>query len=350
MRIVLVSALAVGLVVWFLSHANLADVWGEVRRARVDLLAWAFAFGVLSYLARAIRWRYLLAPVGEVSFGSAFRALIIGYAGNLLLPARAGDVVRPYILAKREGLSTTAAFATVVLERVFDLITVVVLLAACVWQLEEYQGGSGSLLRSVQVSATIAGVLSVILATVLVMLARHPERIGHLVWQARRFLPSKWARKLADLATTFSRGLAVTRSPRPLAAAVVWSLPVWVCSAAQIWLGALAFGIDMPFSGSFLQQALVVVGIAVPTPGGIGGFHEAYRFGAMTFFGAPADVAIGSALVLHAVTFIPATILGVAFMAREGVSVRGLRGLTASVKAEPREAENEVPVLRPSGG
>ena len=128
-RTALVSLLAVGLLVWFLRHANLADVWRQVQRARMDLLAgraWA-------------SWRpptgrapsagdYLLSPIGPTRFRTVFRATIIGFAALGLLPARAGDVLRPYLVARQEGLSLSSTFATIVIERVLDLIAV--LLAA----------------------------------------------------------------------------------------------------------------------------------------------------------------------------------------------------------------------------
>ena len=129
LRTAFVSILALGLVAWFLRHANIADVWAQVGQARVDLLILAFVCVMLTYWARAVRWHYLLAPVGHTRFRTVFRTTVIGFAALAILPARVGDVLRPYLLARREGLSTTATFATVVMERVLDLIAVLALLA-----------------------------------------------------------------------------------------------------------------------------------------------------------------------------------------------------------------------------
>ena len=93
-------------------------------------------------------------------------------------------------------------------------------------------------------------------------------------------------------------------------AALLWSFPLWLSIACGIWVVAVAFHIEMPFTGSFLLMALLVVGVAVPTPGAIGGFHEAFRIGATAFFGAPNDRAVGAAIVLHAISFVPVTLLG----------------------------------------
>ena len=84
---------------------------------------------LVSYLVRAERWQYLLEPLGPTRYATAFRATVIGFAATAVLPARAGEVIRPYLLARREGLSATAAFATIVVERVLDLVAVLLLLA-----------------------------------------------------------------------------------------------------------------------------------------------------------------------------------------------------------------------------
>src|ERR671912_1667224 len=133
-RTVLVAILGVVLLGLFLRHADLRQVWTEVERSRWDLVAFSLVVTALTYLLRAIRWQYLLAPIGTVRFSTAFRTTVIGFAATALLPARAGEVLRPYLLARREGLSATAAFATILVERVLDLVAVFLfLLAFLIW-------------------------------------------------------------------------------------------------------------------------------------------------------------------------------------------------------------------------
>ncbi|HCE02793.1 MAG TPA: hypothetical protein DEQ98_06080, partial [Acidobacteria bacterium] len=123
-----VIGLTVGLMAFFLRNADLASVWSEIRRARLDLLVASVLVIALSFVIRIRRWQLLLAPIGRVGFGSAGRATVIGFAASAVLPGRLGEVLRPYLLARGERLSTSAAIATIVLERVTDLITVVSLL------------------------------------------------------------------------------------------------------------------------------------------------------------------------------------------------------------------------------
>ena len=177
-RTALVSLLAVGLLVWFLRHANLADVWRQVQRARVDLLGVAIGVVAATYWARAVRWRYLLSPIGPTRFRTVFRATIIGFAALGLLPARAGDVLRPYLVSRQEGLSLTSTFATIVIERVLDLIAVLALLAVYLAVAVGTATLSPPLLKSLIVSASVAGAAAVVLSGLLWVLASHPERIG----------------------------------------------------------------------------------------------------------------------------------------------------------------------------
>jgi glycosyltransferase 2 family protein len=326
-RTLLVSVLAVALFAWFLSHANLVAVWVELRRAHVELLVAGFAAVVLTYVIRAWRWQYLLHPIGPTRFRTAFRTTVIGFAALGVLPARAGDVLRPYLLARQEGLTVSATLATIVLERVLDLIAVLALLALYVWGMSGVSALPPALLEPIAISSAIAGIVAVALMVVMWILATHPERIGGLVFTAARVLPHAMADRLAALARTFSGGFAAAREPRALAAAIAWSFPLWIAIAAEAWLVTIAFDIAMPFAGTFLLQALLVIGVAVPTPGAVGSYHEAYRIGVTMFFGAPNDRAVAAAIVTHAVSYFPVVLTGLVFMVQDGLTFRRLKAL-----------------------
>jgi uncharacterized protein (TIRG00374 family) len=329
-RTVLVSLLAIALFAWFLSHANFAGVWTEVKRARIDLLVAGVFAVVLTYVLRAWRWQYLLHPIGPTRFRTAFRTTVIGFAALGVLPARAGDLLRPYLLARQEGLPVSATLATIVMERVLDLIAVLALLALYVWGLAGPGTLPPALLRGIEVSAALAGAVAIALMGVMWVLATHPERIGALVFTMARVLPHSVADRLADLARTFSAGFAVAREPRALAAAVAWSFPLWLAIAAEAWLVTIAFGIAMPFAGTFLLQALLVIGVAVPTPGAVGSYHEAYRIGVTTFFGAGEDTAVAAAIVTHAISYFPVVLAGIVFMAQDGLSFGRIKALAGA--------------------
>jgi uncharacterized membrane protein YbhN (UPF0104 family) len=137
-------------------------------------------------------------------------------------------------------------------------------------------------------------------------------------------LPQKIARVLATFVETFAQGLAVMRQPGRMLVSLALSVPLWLAIAGQIWVVSLALGVVLPLAGSLLVTAMLVVGVAVPTPGAVGGFHEAYRLAATAFFGIDNDHAIGAAIVLHAVGFLPTLTAGAWMMAIEGLSVGSL--------------------------
>ena len=349
-RTALVTLLAIALFAWFLSRANLSAVATEIAHANISLIVWSVVIAAVMPVVRAIRWRYLLDPIGTTRFGPVLKATIVGFAALALLPARAGDVIRPYMVARSEGLSGASVFATVVMERALDLIAVVTLMASFVWMFNGRAILPASVLAPIQASAAIAAAAVVVLMASMWTLATHPERIAGFVARSDRVLPQRIAQMLSGLARTFSEGFAVAREPRDLTIALVWSFPLWVSIALQAWLVTRAFGIVIPVTASFLIQAMLVVGVAVPTPGAVGSFHEAYRISVTTFFHAPNSAAVSAALVLHAVSFFTSLVPGVVIMARDGMSVAGLGRLAGVAREEETGAPaDEMPVLRPSG-
>jgi hypothetical protein len=341
LRTLLIVAITLGLLALFLRQANLADVWREIGRARWSFLVGALGLTAFTYVLRAWRWQVLLAPIGRVHFGPALRATVIGFAVNSLLPARAGEVLRPYLLARREGLRASSAFATIILERLLDLIAVLLLFGVFVLLYDATSFGSDpSLMRAVQAGGLAAGVSSVAGLAVLFVLAGHPERLGALAGEARRVLPARAAAFVVHLTTRFAEGLAILRRPALLGGAALLSLPLWLSIAGTHWLVARAFHIAMPFTGSFLLVALLTVGVAVPTPGAVGGFHYAFRLGTTVFFGASNERAVGAALLAHAIAFVPVAIVGLVLMLQDGLSLARLRGLSdgAGLEGDPAPA------------
>jgi uncharacterized protein (TIRG00374 family) len=333
LRTILVTALAVALLAVFLRNADLARVWTEMQAARLDLLGVALVMTVVMYFIRAERWQYLLEPLGHTRFRVAFETTIIGFATSFVLPARAGELLRPYLLARHERLPATAVFATIIVERMLDLIAVLILLGL---YLAGFSNGASDraprLYQAVAVGGAVMVPVGLAVLAAMFLMAGHPERVHALVLQMERVLPARLAHRIASLARTFSDGLAVVRRPLRLVAALAWSMALWLAIAAQTWVIAHAFGIVLPFVGSFVVTAMLVVGVALPTPGGVGGTHEAFRLGVTSFYGADNNAAIGAAILQHAVNFVPITVLGLWFIVREGLNFGRLRELSASAR------------------
>jgi glycosyltransferase 2 family protein len=329
-RSVLILLLTIGLLWFFFRNADMAKVWAEIRRAQPLLLLAAVAVTSVTYVLRALRWQYLLAPLGHTHFSTAFRATVIGFAATFLLPARAGEVIRPYLLARREGLPATSAFATIILERLLDLVTVLSLFALFVLTVDSSTiAAQPAHLARVKFGGLLAAAAGGSALFVAFIAAGHPERLGRWALRIEHVLPGKLARAVAKFVESFTLGLAVMRQPRRLLVSLALSVPLWASIAAGIWLTSLAFHITFPYVASFLVTTLLVVGVAMPTPGAVGGFHAAYQIAVQTFFAAPDDRAVGAAIVLHAISFVPVTILGVIFMARDGLTLSSAKALVS---------------------
>jgi glycosyltransferase 2 family protein len=331
-RTVLVLVLGGALVALFLRHVDLRRVGTEIVHARPEWLVVSFATGFVNLAIRSYRWQYLLEPLGRTAFRNAFRATAVGFAASTILPARAGEVIRPYFLARTSGddqrVSASGAFATIVLERLLDVIAVLTLVSAYVFLFGRHAvQANPNAFQWLTWSVETAAGGSVVALLVLFVLAADPGRLGRATARVARVMPS-FAARVARVVEQFVCGLAVVRRPGRLLVALGWSFPLWLTIAAGIWAIAAAFRLPVPFTGTFVVLALLVLGVAVPTPGAVGGFHAAFRYSATTFFAAPDAAAVGAALVLHLFSVAPSLLLGTLFAAQSGVNLVAMRDLT----------------------
>jgi uncharacterized membrane protein YbhN (UPF0104 family) len=202
--------------------------------------------------------------------------------------------------------------------------------------------GDPAMYARVKTGGLISAGVSLVGLAVLFALAGHPERLGRAALRVESVLPTRLARAVAGVVEAFAQGLAVMRQPGRLAVALLLSFPLWLSIAAGIWLTSHAFHMTFSYIGSFLVMTLLVVGVAMPTPGAIGGFHAMYQLTVTTFFGVPVDRAVGAAIVLHAISFIPVTLLGLGFMAREGLSLGRMRDLAGAPPGGAVPSEGSV--------
>jgi uncharacterized protein (TIRG00374 family) len=327
-RTLVVIVVAAVLVVVFLQNVDLLGVVREILQARPEWLAVSLVTMVVNLAVRAIRWQYLLEPLGAVPFGAAFRATAVGFAASTVLPARAGEVIRPYFLARQGSMSATGAFATVILERLLDVVTVLGLLASFVFFFgRELTEANPVVFTAVKWAGATAGAAVLGTLVVLFVLAGDPARLGRTMTRLEQVLPSKLAGLIARIAEKFAKGLGAIRRPSRLFGALAWSVPLWLSIALGIWSVAVAFRLGVPFTGSFLLLAVLVLGVAVPTPGAVGGFHEAFRLGVTTFYGVPDARAVGAAIVLHALSVGPSLLFGLYFAAQVGLNLSRMREL-----------------------
>ncbi|MEP6995118.1 MAG: lysylphosphatidylglycerol synthase transmembrane domain-containing protein [Acidobacteriota bacterium] len=323
-------ALAAGLLAFFLSRVPLREIGQQIAAASPGWLLGSIVVSLSIFAARALRWTWILRPLDRVPFIPAFRATSVGFAANTVLPARAGEIIRPALLARERGLPFSALLASIVFERILDALSQLFFLGVALYAGPAGATGALSSARLRWVVAAIAAV-AVGVALFAVLWRAATERF---LERAFRILPER-ARPIARrISHTFLDGFASLKTPRLALLVAGGSIGMWLVINVQIYCVMRAFGVDLPITAAFVVTTAAVLGLAVPTPGGVGGYHAAVQFALTDVFHVPVATATGIALIAHAVSFVPISIIGVAFFAASPFQKVGLRAL-AETKEPP---------------
>jgi len=335
-RLVAGGILALGLLLLFFRGVDWMALRAAFRSADPLFLAGVVAATLVTYVARAWRWGYLLAPLARVPFMRLFSVTLVGFMSGLLVP-RAGEVVRPYLIARHHGLKTSAAFASIILERLVDLIAVLGLFFLYLYVLPHPAAQTrGPLLGALRLGGALAAAAAGAVLALLFAFHVQAERAMALVDRLLFRLPARLSRPASRGLRSFASGLAVLQaSPAHLLAILGQSLVVWLAIAASFYCCNRAFGVDLPFHSTFLLIAFLTVGVAVPTPGNVGGFHEAYLLAMTQAFGVPRDIAAAAGITGHALGNLPVLVLGLVFLGREGLTVGKVAAMTEEPPASP---------------
>jgi len=297
----------------------------SLRSARPLPLLAVVLVTVAAYWLRAIRWGSLLAPLARVGQVDTFSATMVGFASSLIVP-RSGELLRPWLISRRHPIATSAGFATIVIERLIDLIAVLALFGLYLFVLPRPAAQVHSaVMDAVTVGGGIAAVIALGLLAFLLALHSSAERVVASVERLLAQAPRWLAEPLGKLLRSFSDGLAVLRAPAAhLALIGLQSIALWLVTALGFQLTQIAFSIDLPFQTTFLLITFLVVGESIPTPGLVGGFHAFYALALAEVFGVDRTTAVAASIAAHALTNLPVLLLGLAFLGREGLSFERL--------------------------
>lgn len=312
-QVTLSLLLAAALLAFFLRGLALAEIGRQLAAVSPGWLFASVAVGVGTFALRTVRWTWLLRPVARVPFYPAFVATAFGFAANNL-PGKVGEVLRPALLARSRRLPFSPLLASIVLERVFDGACVVFFfLIAVATGLPTSRG-----LQKLLIPALL---LLLLFATILLAVFRRKatERMLEKLW---RRLPERFQPRARAFAVTFVDGFASLRNPRLLLLVSAGSLAMWLVINVQIYAVLRAFHLDLPFSASFVVTAAAVLGLMFPTPGGLGSYHVAVQLALTDVYGVARDTASGVALLAHAISFVPITLIGLALFAATPTSFK----------------------------
>ncbi len=287
-----------------------------------------------SHWLRALRWRYLLDPIARIDLGTLFSALLLGYMTNTFLPAHLGEFVRAYVVAKKRPISGGAVFATIVIERLIDVFTLLLLMAmtVIVFPFPEWVRKSGYISFAVIVAAF----------ALLLIARKHRAAATRLSDRLLRPFPAGVRAKVNGLLHAFLDGVVGLKRRSDYIVVAALSLLIWFCYGYVFQLGLKAFSFtqtySLPWTTPLVLLVITTIAVVVPSsPGYVGTYHYLCRL-SLELFGVPESEALTFALVLHGVNFLPILIVGLILLPLTGVSLK-------SVQEQAEKADNDAPAL-----
>jgi hypothetical protein len=313
------------------------DVLSAMRWGPIFLTGFVF---FASLLLRAWRWRIMLTSIVPMKFSDVFGAMNIGYMANNVLPFRMGEVYRAQVVYQLSGMSRTAAFGSVVLERVTDLIFMIpyVGLAVLLFPLP----------GALREGAYVLSAASFVLTIFLLWTALDRPRVLRLVARLLSVLPLRTSKAANDLFARFTSGLSVLGRRDRIVSIVASSLALWAMYGVMVYFVMVSLGFigtDLPLIdanplGAVLVTLIITtIGFVIPgAPGAVGTYHGVAVMG-LSLFDVPGDRAAGFAFLLHALNYIPLTVLGLVYFWKYGLTFRGTGRRPGALDAEQAMAE-----------
>ena len=302
---------------WFaLRSLRLGDVWHALQHARYVWLLPGVGVYFIAVWARAWRWHYLLRGLKRIPTGRMFPIVTIGYMGNNIYPARAGEVLRAYVLRKKEGVPISASLATILVERAFDGM---VMLAFVFLNLPELSalGGDSGLAVSIRTLALWGAGIFMAAVVAFVLLAIYPAfSMRAAGWLINRLMPQRFRLSAEDLTRRFLSGLGSLRSPADVLMVLVTSTVIWLLETGKYWFVMHAFPFQVSFFSLMLMNGIVNLATTLPSAPGYIGTFDAPGIAVLQAYGVEGAIAAGYTLVLHAALWLPITLLGAYFMFR----------------------------------
>jgi glycosyltransferase 2 family protein len=293
---------------------QLREVWEEVLAANYIWLLPGVLVYFIAVWARTWRWDYMLRPLKHIPVRRLFPVVVIGYMGNNVYPLRAGEVLRSYVLQRREDVPMSASLATVIVERVFDGLVMLLFVFVAL----PFAPTPGTAERSLVIFASLGFFAALV---VFFVLAAIPERALRLVtflttWPVN--LPERHTERIVGLAQRFLFGLESLRQFRNVLMIFVTSIVIWLLETLKYWFVMQAFPFEVSFFALMLMNGIVNLFTTLPSaPGYIGTFDKP-GIDVLVRYGVVPQIATAYTLVLHAALWLPVTLLGVFYMARAG--------------------------------
>lgn len=322
LQIGLIAALTVFFLWLFLRNANLREVGQILAGANPLWIAIGFAVNIAALLLRTVRWQTILDPDDPPPFYPTFFANTVGYMLSTVLPIRAADVARPALLARRTSHRFSGALGTVLTERILDLTSILALFVYFAFRRwNEFSGNPETAAWFYIVRAGAIASLLILAALAFLMLGVFffGDVIRRLHEWLGRFVPQRFRESWMHFFDTFASTIEIVRHRAAFAKIVFCTAGVWACLTSQFWLATQAVDHPLPFDSSFFVTGVTTVGLAIPTPGGIGGFHKACQLVLTRFYAFDVDSSVAVAVLFHVIGTLPVLVMGLSLFGREGL-------------------------------
>ncbi len=302
---------------WALHDVSLTELAARARGTRPLPFIMAIVLATLAFPVRTVRWRYLLQVDGKkLAFTPLWHATAIGFMANNLLPARAGEVARIYAAGRLTKASYSSSLASVAIERVFDGLVIIALMALAISAGGFREGGTiaGIPPANLALGAATAFVLILLVAMAAVRWTAQAIALSRKFFG--KILSRQHAARAVNIIEGMLSGLDSLKSPSRFTAVLFWSLVVWLVNGSAFWFAFVALDVDVQWTGAFLLQGVIALGIAVPSSPGYFGPFEALTRATLALYGVSAAQSVSYAVVFHVGGFVPITLLGLYSLSR----------------------------------
>ncbi len=311
------------------------QMWMAFKQMDYWFLLPTLAIMFLSHWLRALRWRFFLAPIHKVCMKTLYSSLLIGYMANTFLPAHLGEFIRAYLVSKRYPIPGSSVFATIVIERIIDVFTLLTLMAVTIIVFP--------FPKWVQQSGYISFAFIAVLFVALLLMKKHRSRATKILDVVLKPLPSHIGLKISELLHSFLDGVVGLKNWRHYIAVGFLSIAIWFCYGYIFQIGLHAFNFvetyNTPWMTPLVLLVITTIAVLVPSsPGYVGTYHYLCQI-SLGFFGVPESDALTFAFVIHGINFLPILIVGLILVAVMGMNLKNIR---AEATREAHEIDEEL--------
>ncbi|RLS56177.1 MAG: UPF0104 family protein [Planctomycetota bacterium] len=315
----------------FMDAAARGQFFSAFRQADYRHLPLLLGMLLAFYSLKAYRWTLLLRPIGGYrTWADCFGPMLAGFAVNNTLPARAGEVVRVMVFARRSGQPVTAVLATVALERILDMLSILSLLGLGLVLLPDMDA---RIRASAMGMAIIAGA-GVAGAVVFLMWSAPVIRLTD--WGLARIrVPEIVHKKLIQMLESAARGLAALRSPGIFFQLIVVSLAKWLLNGGMMFLSLRSFAVDVPFAAALVLLGVVALAVAFPAAPGFFGVIQVCFTSTLKGFAVSLPAVLAASIYYHIIQYVPVTVGGLLWLSKSGFRMQAIQGTTLPNTPQP---------------